>query len=215
MKLTYTTLILIMVACGADYKYTVTGIPGPKGNSCRIESVVGGAKLSCDDGSSQMISNGADGSIGPMGPSGMNGHSVVFSTAPAPSCSNGGQTILLAEDTNDNSTFDALLDSNIQSFTVCNGQDGATGANGLDAPPTPFSPVALLQPCGDSPNVYDEVFLKLSNGTVLASFSDNINGYNTRFSVLVPGNYATTDGTGCTFSVDASGTITNENFHVN
>jgi hypothetical protein len=53
----------------------------------------------------------------------------------------------------------------------------------------------------------------LSNGTILASFSDNISGYNTRWSVLVPGSYSTTDGDGCSFTVDNTGTFTYENHH--
>jgi peptidoglycan hydrolase CwlO-like protein len=66
----------------------------------------------------------------------------------------------------------------------------------------------VVDPCGDTPNKYDEVIFKMSNGTYVASFSDNANGLNTRFSVLPVGNYQTTDGTNCRFSVNANGTLT-------
>lgn len=66
----------------------------------------------------------------------------------------------------------------------------------------------VIDPCNDAPNKYDEVIFKMSNGTYVASFSDNASGLNTRFSVLPVGNYQSTDGTNCRFSVNANGTLT-------
>jgi hypothetical protein len=60
----------------------------------------------------------------------------------------------------------------------------------------------------EAANKYDEVFLRLSTGVILASFSDNANGLNTRFSVLTAGSYQTTDATGCRFNVNASNVVT-------
>lgn len=59
----------------------------------------------------------------------------------------------------------------------------------------------IVDPCGDTPGKYDEVFLKTSTGKLIASFSDTASGLNTRFSELVPGTFTTTDGTSCTFTV--------------
>lgn len=89
------------------------------------------------------------------------------------------------------------------------GADGRDGEDGSDAPTSPFLPVEIVDPCGDAPGIYDEVFIRLANGTLLASFSDSANGQNTRFSVLVAGNYMTTDGSHCYFSVDGSNQIVN------
>jgi len=157
------------------------------------------------------------GKDGKDGRDGANGHSAIYTTTSASSsqCSNGGTVILTAVDLDDNQVLD-LTDGNIQSVVVCNGlngQDGSNGTDGQNAPPTPFTPVGLLDPCGTNPNLHNEVFLKLADGTVLASFSDNVNGYNTRFSILTAGTYQTTDGDGCVFTIDASGTITSENHH--
>jgi hypothetical protein len=66
--------------------------------------------------------------------------------------------------------------------------------------------VAIIDPCGTQGN-YNEVFLKLSNDQMLASFSDNASGQNTRFTVLTDGNFVTTDGTHCSFTVSGSGTV--------
>lgn len=137
------------------------------------------------------------------GSPGKNGHSVVHYVMPAGSaCTNDGTIVFLATDMNDNLLFDSE-DTNIQSMIIC---------NGINSPPTQFTPVEIIDPCGDSPSINDEIFLKLYNGTLLASFSDNINGLNTRFSVIVSGSYRTTDGTNCYFSVDSSGNIYNEHY---
>lgn len=155
---------------------------------------------------------GNSGSSGPAGNSGNNGSpgiTSLLSMVSVSTCSNGGYTFLSGLDSNRNSVLDA--GEVTSSAEVCNGLNGNDGA---DAPATAFTPVALLNPCGDAPGVYDEVFLKLSNGTVLASFSDNANGYNTRFTVLVPGTYITTDGDNCTFSIDSSGNFTYQS-HLN
>lgn len=66
--------------------------------------------------------------------------------------------------------------------------------------------IGTYNPCGvQSP--LDEVFLKLSNGRYLASFSDTASGLNTRFVILPDGNFSTTDGFKCKFSVSGNGTV--------
>jgi hypothetical protein len=111
----------------------------------------------------------------------------------------------VAQDTNANGTVDVGIDNAIQSAEVCNGAD-ATVDN-------PFMPAALVNPCGDAPGIWDEIFLRLANGQLVASFSDNANGNNTRFSILTPGTYETTDGDNCMFTVDNSLQIINESHH--
>lgn len=64
----------------------------------------------------------------------------------------------------------------------------------------------LVDPCGNGPG-FDEVFMRTSSGKLIASFSDNAAGLNTRFAELIPGNYATTDGTGCNFVVNSDMTV--------
>lgn len=65
----------------------------------------------------------------------------------------------------------------------------------------------IVDPCGNGPG-YDEVFFRTSSGMLIASFSDNASGLNTRFAELAPGNYSTTDGTGCNFTVNVDKTVT-------
>lgn len=166
--------------------------------------------------------NGSNGLNGKDGSNGINGHSAVFSTASASEtqCSNGGTIFMIGIDTNDNQTLDTF-DTNIQTMIVCNGLDGEKGEKGNKgdkgdtgntSPPTQFTPIAIIDPCGDASGIYDEVFLKLYDGSILASFSDTVDGKNTRFVLLKNGTYQTTDGDNCVFTL-MNGAITHENHH--
>jgi hypothetical protein len=89
-------------------------------------------------------------------------------------------------------------------FLVCDGEAGVNGVDGQDGlnADLTYQVVEIIDPCGaQHPNGYDEVILKLGSGQYLASFSDNANGKNTRFGLLPSGNYQTTDGTGCNFTI--------------
>lgn len=87
------------------------------------------------------------------------------------------------------------------------GTTGATGAKGADAPPTAYTVTSIIDPCGDAAGVVDEVLLKLANGQVLVSFSASSSGNNTRLAVLPPGNYVTTDGSNCHFTLTNDGQV--------
>lgn len=76
--------------------------------------------------------------------------------------------------------------------------------------PMPTEIAAIIDPCGTAPNIYNEVFLKLYSGQLLASLSDSPSGTNTRFVLVKPGNYITTDGDSCYFTVDLNYNLINE-----
>lgn len=194
------------------------GSVGPKGsdgNSCEVSNT---GLVTCGDTQYQIPDpvNGIDGS---------DGLSVVFSIVQSNSCANGGYTLLMAYDSSGNGVLD-INDTGLQSADICNGlagdigskgDKGDTGSSGLDgaSPSLPvFTPTALITPCSDRVGItYKETFLKLVNGTLLASFSDDTNGKNTRFSILIPGNYQTTDGRPyCYFTVDSNNNIINEHY---
>lgn len=124
-------------------------------------------------------------------------NSLIKLTSTAPTCASGGVTVISALDANRSNDVELDVDTNVQMAAVCNGGSN-TG---------PFSSVEILNPCGDDPTRVDEVLLRLSDGTVLASFSDNASGSNTRFSLIGPGTYSTTDGTGCTFTLTSDGRL--------
>lgn len=66
-----------------------------------------------------------------------------------------------------------------------------------------YSITELIDPCGDGPG-FDEVILKLGDGSYIAYFQQ---GNNRHLSVLPAGNYQTTDQQKCNFSISASGNI--------
>ena len=66
--------------------------------------------------------------------------------------------------------------------------------------------VGIKDPCG-AQGTYNEIYLKISDGRYLGSYSQSSNGMNTRFIVLTDGDYTTMDGTSCKFTVSKSGTV--------
>jgi hypothetical protein len=148
---------------------------------------------------SSTICNGINGQPGPQG------HSIVYEMASASQaqCTNGGTVIFFAMDINDNGVYNPTVDIPAQSTTVCNGE---TGPQGSPAPPTPYTPVGLVYPCGQRSVTNEEVLLRLSDGSLLVSLTQN--NY-ARFSILSAGTYHLTDGgPSCTFTVDNHGNIT-------
>lgn len=150
------------------------------------------------------ILNTYGGPQGIPGTPGINGHSALIRQDEAAEnlCFNGGTVLNTGVDLNNNGLLE--LEEVMQTSVVCSGSNGSNGS------PTPFTPTAIINPCGNAPGIYDEIFLKLANGMLIASFSDNANGKNTRFSVLYAGSYYTTDGDNCSFKVDANGNIYDE-----
>ena len=66
--------------------------------------------------------------------------------------------------------------------------------------------VSVKDPCG-AQGTYNELFLKLSNGQYLTTFSQKDNQLATRFAFLTDGNYITNDQTSCNFTVSGNGTV--------
>lgn len=157
------------------------------------------------------------GQVGAPGTNGLDGYSLVVDVVTMNSDNVSCKRTDIFQDIDRNNYY-SVGDLYQNGFLVCDGavgeqgeqglagedgEDGTNGLNGqdgLDADQT-YNIVEIIDPCGDTPNKYDEVILKLGNGTYLASFSDNANGLNTRFSILLPGNYRTTDGTNCNFTL--------------
>lgn len=148
-----------------------------------------------------------EGPQGVAGESGFDGHDALIEVLPlAVSCPAGGYSLLTATDSNSNGLIDST-DKNYSLVDVCNGVSGNDGAVG------PSGILAIIDPCSDFPGVHDEVLIRLSDGRLLASFSNNVNGDYTRFSILQSGvGYKSTDGSNCFFSVDANNQLFNEHY---
>lgn len=155
----------------------------------------------------QAVCNGVAGTDGQNGESGL---SLVLDTIVANSsqCSNGGNVILIANDSDRNGIFD-VTDANVRSLTVCNGNNGADGSDGVDgsdgqnASFRRFTPVDMVMACGNT-SPYKEVLMILHSGDVLSSFSSTISGDMTRLAFLPDGTFMNTDGSSCIFTLSTS-----------
>lgn len=188
-----TKLIVILMtlisfsSCGKSPAPNSKSSAGITVEGCTVQSATNGAIIHCGN-TEGVVFNGTNG-YNALVQQGL----VDTSVCPA-----GGYIFNMGDDTN----RDGLLNYNevTSSAVVC---------NGTNAPATPFSPVGLLAPCAADPmhptaielsNPDLEVFLSLSNGTVLDSYSETISGYNTHFGVLSPGTYISTGAGNCTFT---------------
>ncbi len=196
---TFFLLLMLATLIGCGGAESLSMAPG-----CEVTAVEGGYRVDCPGQGPVTLMHGRDGSDGEDGANGndgSNGHAALIAQLPAgDACDDGGVTLLTALDTNDNLVLDSE-DSNLQSATICNGAGGNV---------SPFSPVGLVDPCGTAPGIHNEVFFRLENRSLVASFSDNASGANTRFALLSPGTYVTTDGDQCVFTIDENFDVVNE-----
>lgn len=112
---------------------------------------------------------------------------------------NGGTSAVVVNGLNGSNGVDGQNGTN-----GTNGTDGQDGADGQNAPPTAYTVVGVVDPCGKQAS-FDEVLLKLQNGQLMAHYSDGARQF---LTLIGPGNYITTDNTSCHFSVSASMEVT-------
>jgi hypothetical protein len=92
-----------------------------------------------------------------------------------------------------------------QGATGATGAQGQQGAQGL-AGASAMGIVQLIAPCGGTSSGWREELILLTDGSLLSDFSDlGSNGKNTRLALITDGTFVTTDGSGCTFTVQTSG----------
>jgi len=89
------------------------------------------------------------------------------------------------------------------------GSPGPQGSPGPAATLGPDTPISLIAPCGLASSPYKEQIICLNNGSLMSSFSADMTGTQTRFSLLPVGTYEDTDSSGCVFTVtEDSGSYT-------
>jgi hypothetical protein len=214
-------LFLVVPACGTNYP-DGRWKQGPAGSGCVItEDTEDYTVIRCGT-KETVITKGKDGEDGE------DAAQWIMATVQTSSCANGGYTILMALDSNQNEQLDTD-DFNMQSAEVCNGAPGADGADGADGQTGPrgetgpagqngaddqdglnFGEVESLNPCGDAAGVVDETLLKLSNGSVIGTVKTKGKGGSTFLTILPPGNYTTNDSDKCKFTINADGSLSHE-----
>ncbi len=187
------TLLILLTSCGGQ-----PGSPGKDGTGCTVKQLATGALISCSDGSFAQIYNGQDGK---------EGSSCTTSSIPTGaniSCTDGTDMTIL-NGTNGQNCIITQLSNGVK---ISCGTQIAYIYNGQDAPVTAFSFVKEITPCGAASSPWKEVLLCMTNGNVLASFSDSASGLNTRLSNITTGTYQDTDNSGCHFTVTMDGNNT-------
>lgn len=200
-------ILFISLHCGKN--------PAPQPNTtyltvtpnCVASPVPEGTLIKCDNGTSSIIKNGVDGQsiVGPAGQNGKDGIGLVSTTVSANQQQCPGSTgtiIIIAQDTLVTGVY-STQDAGQQMTVVCNGiqgQQGVAGQNGV-SPSQPLAPISTIATCGSASSPYKEILLCLSNGQLLADFSDNASGANTRLTFIPTGSYQNTDNSGCNFNV--------------
>jgi len=127
---------------------------------------------------------GVDGQDGAEGPQGVPGEQGV----PGPAGQDGQDGVNGVDGTNGQDGTNGV-----------DGQDGEDGEDGTDG--ADGTVVSIVDPCGNHPTKVDSILLVLSTGSVVSANNKGL-------TLLAPGVYTTSDGTYCTFTVHASGSVT-------
>jgi len=195
------------------------GIAGQNGQSCSVSRAANSsyATVSCPNQQPVKIYDGVNGTNGTNGTS----CSVAQTLGGAQvTCGNSMAMIYNgASGTNGingtNGTSCSVSKSNGVATITC-GSSTATVLDGTNSPlANALGIAAILKPCGDEfPN--DEVFIKLTDGRVLAVYDGGPN--EDRLAILVVGmTYRTTDrgnnNKTCTFQVNSAGNLINESMN--
>lgn len=219
MKIAIITLLLLFSCGKKDKKNTV---PGPQGPSCSVTQLANAAKITCPDGSIATVQNGASGvngascSVEQL----INGskiqctdgtYATVLNGDNGSSCSVTGTSVgadILCEDgtsvsvNNGLSGQNCVLEDLVNGIKITCGLNSAVVYDGTSV----YSVTQIIDVCGDDPGEFDEVILKLQNGSLMAHYSHG----NDQFLTLLEPNrsYVTTDRSSCPFFVDANYNIT-------
>lgn len=203
--------ILVIVAAFLSYSCGNKGDqgpPGPPGNP----GVDGTGGNNGKDGA-----NGRDGETGPRGSIGPTGSSAqpctVVATSSGAAITCNGNSVAISNGTpgsigatGPRGAVGANGTQGVQGAAGASGAQGSAGTSGADG--TSVTPVKL---CADSSSAFPEYGLRIGSA-LYAVYWGALNGDPTPQAFLaqiVPGSYESTNGSGCTFTVNADGIVRN------
>ena len=216
---------LISLSCG---KYnlkcldacpqTPTQSPSQKVQQCTVSEASGGAVIACPDGTQTFIKNGKDGPQGSPGISGSQG--VPGDTGPTgaagPMGPVGPQGVsgVNGKDGADGQNCSVAY-SSVGAVISCPGGSSVTVMNGING--QNGTSVVAVKLCADSSAGFPEYAFQVGDGLYAVYYgyldrngnpSSAQNGTLEAFMAkLTPGSYVSTNGTGCSFRVNANGSI--------
>lgn len=175
--------LLILLLGASACSPTIEYIPAPAPSPCTVFKFGITTTISCPDGTSVSVQDGVAGVPGTDGSSGKDGSTGE----PGQAGSQGEKG-----------------EPGVQGSPGPVGAPGATGSPGISPSLPASTPMSIIMPCGPNSSPYKEVILCLYDGTLLASFSQDVGGSYTRLSMLPTGTYMDTDSSGCIFTVASS-----------
>ena len=201
----FATIAVCMGCRGKQGAPGVSGEPGGQGPTGQV----GAAGVDGTNGTNgENGQNGATGTVGPQGPAGAGAQPCSVSEisgGAAVTCD--GKTVVV-----NNGAPGA---SGPAGPSGAMGADGTAGVSGLPGPAGPSGAAAISQTavrlCADSTSAFPEYGLRIGNA-LYAVYWGPLNGDSTSqafLAHLAPGEYESTNGTGCLFTVNADGSITN------
>ena len=172
-------------------------VTGPFGSTCAIEKEEDeGIKFVCADGSVYHWSNQSEAAVYCHVEETESGAKILCPDGSVAEVNDGRDgTSCSANEVDDG----VVLQCGEEDWTLVR-----HGRDGEDAPASAFMIKDIIDPCG-SESAFDEVLLVFANGDILAHYAA---GAKQHFSFIGPGNYITTDGTRCVFSVSEGGEVT-------
>lgn len=195
----YLALIAILIGCGeANKRRWNCTMQGDYCDVRRTENNVEGEDLPGEDNPVR-ASYGIPGPVGPQGEPGSDGSDG----APGMDGSDGAQGPQGVPGTPGQDGTNGV--NGVDGTDGTDGQDGEDGEDGEDGQDGEDgingTLVSIVDPCGNHPTKVDSVLLVLSSGFVVSANSKGL-------TWLTPGVYTTSDGTHCTFTVHAGGSVT-------
>lgn len=194
-------LLISLFSCGKTFQGPPgdKGIQGPAAKPCTVVQTVSGSKITCPDGTFALTYNGIDGT------NGVNASCTVGSTSSGVSitCTDGSKAELI-NGTNGSIGTSCTVQQLTDGSKITCGDQIAYIYNGINAPISAFTFNKEIAPCGQASSPWKEQLLCMTNGNILASFSDNAAGLNTRLSNIPTGNYIDTDNSGCNFHIQVN-----------
>ena len=194
-----------------------TGAAGTNGTSCILSEVEDGAKITCAD-KTITIRNGIQGiqgiqgaqgetgTAGAQGEQGEKGNTGAVGTSCTVFQTTEGADIICGE-TKASVAHGEQGPTGPQGSQGIAGRDGTDGVDGKDgAPGLPGSSITPVIPCPNKSGSFPEVLLCIDN-KLYAVFVETGSTKTVRYSQIPAGNYQTTDGRSCNFTVSNSCTL--------
>lgn len=211
-KPTCTTTVVedgVLIVCGDSEPIVIKNgrngetVVGPQGS-------VGKQGSAGSQGSQGSVGGaGSQGAQGSQGTAGTNGSSCSieqYTNGALITCTDGTMAAIYNGSVGAQGETGSQGAQGSQGETGSTGETGQQGAQGTAATESAFQIVEVIDPCGKQPG-FNEVLLRTADNKIIAHYADGAKQF---LTILVPGNFVTTDITPCYFTVTEDMQVINQ-----